>query len=127
MEPHPPPRRQKASALRASLPSGPAQGCSRQRSLSLTPAPRRHFQHGYGMNQFVDDFFNALALHLGLGADDQPMSENAARDGVDVLMRKVMPAVKQGPGASAAQQTERCPRTGAQRQIGMIAARLGQI
>ena len=39
------------------------------------------------------------------------MAEYARRDGVNIFMREIMPAVEQSAGASTAQQTERRPRT----------------
>ena len=55
------------------------------------------------------------------------MAQHAQRDGLDVLVREVVPAVEQGAGPGTAQQAERRPRAGAQGQVGMLPAGLGQI
>ena len=40
------------------------------------------------------------------GPDDEAVAQDSRGDGVHVFMRKVMPAVKQGPRTGTAQQTE---------------------
>ena len=42
-------------------------------------------QHRHRSNQVVDDVGGAFAFDFGLGADDQPLAENAVGNGVDVL------------------------------------------
>ena len=80
-----------------------------------------------GFQQIANDFLHIPAFDLGLGADDEAMAQHAQRDGLNVLVGEVVPAVEQGPRPGAAQQAQRSPRTGPQGEVGMLAAGLGQI
>jgi hypothetical protein len=55
------------------------------------------------------------------------VSQHALGDGLNVLVREVVPACQQRTGARAAQQAQGRARARPQRQVGVLPARLRQI
>ena len=55
------------------------------------------------------------------------MAQHAESDGMNVFVREIVPAVEQGAGAGAAQQAQRRAWAGAERDVRMAAAGVGQV
>ena len=88
---------------------------------------RSFLQHHYGFQEILDHITRSPTLDLGLGADDEPMAQNALSDGLHVGMGEIVSSVEHGASAGAAQQAQRGSRAGPETHVGMIAARLGEI
>src|SRR5439155_16291219 len=85
------------------------------------------FQHGDLFKHVGHHVLHSLALDFRFRPNDQSMSQDAKRDRLNVLVREIMPAIKQGAGPSAAENTQRSPRTGAQGHVRVLPTCLGYI
>src|SRR5438034_2560856 len=85
------------------------------------------FQHGDFFKHIGHHVLHGLALDFRFRPDDQSMSQDAKRDRLDILVREIMPAIKQGAGPSAAENTQRSPRAGAQGHVRVLPASLGYV
>src|SRR6266849_4712115 len=85
------------------------------------------FQHGDLFKHVGHHVLHGLPFDFRFRPNDQSMSQDAKGDSLDVFVREIMPAIEQGAGPSAAENTQSSPRAGTQGHVRVLPTGLGYI